>query len=219
MTRRSVDLPHPLGPTMATTSRSRTRRSSPSRATRRVPVISKLRLTPRSSMASVDATSCPGPSGVERRRRTRPDVPVCAPRATDADSFVGGRLSPSSIRTVTVGSLRRIDRRAERRLVGWQRTILARLPTTGRGLHPTPKVRRAMASCDSTIAVGPGSTGEAMVTMRRARWAACTSRASGASLPRNDAPTHPSRHPRRRAGRPRRRRLQRTSGCRVPIPA
>jgi hypothetical protein len=154
MTRSRVDLPQPFGPTMATISCSATRTSTSSSAIRREPSRSKLRETPRSSMASNSCASghtveAPGGEG----RVGALGMGAQRSKATIGRHTVGGRLAPSLIRTMTVGSLQGIHRH---RVVdgswagGW--TNVRMPPTTGRGFHPTPKARLLCALCRSTIA-------------------------------------------------------------------
>ena len=94
MTRSSVDLPLPFGPTIATISRSVTRSSRPSSATTRRPPISKLRRIPSTMMASSACDLLPPPAGVGRRV-THADRPKRA-WSDHAPTDVSGRLDPFS---------------------------------------------------------------------------------------------------------------------------
>jgi hypothetical protein len=153
-----VDLPQPLGPMRATISCSATLRSNRSSATRRVPLISNERLSPRTSMASSVVTSQgPAPRGaMEGGDANRPHH---GPADTHKElrtrrARMNGRLTPSLIRTVTVGSLQGIHRHQQ---------------VTGRGLaarsfdHATdhrfgnctrPRRRDVLGFVRSMIAVG-----------------------------------------------------------------
>src|SRR6476661_4186815 len=136
MSRNSVLLPDPLGPTMATTSPSATSKLTPSTTSRWSPVVV---VNPRLTASSRISASCASR--------------ICASTSGRGERQAGAsaqKLStrlPSPIRTLTVGSLPGDPPSsclaARRRVVGW--LLLPKRPhppTTGWEFHPTPKERR-----------------------------------------------------------------------------